>query len=170
MTVVGKANSLWDVVEADTGHVRMTGRATGRELTVEVKIAQRKGDALVLRGPELSRIMRERIANAESVLREKLGAVRASLGLNDGKRSGMVCSDVFRDGEQLASHLFVMHGEYARQSGKNVEDEDYRKEMWEFHQDLHEEIKPIDSPSMVPHVHDASQRGKGMRNLKEGTE
>lgn len=166
MTVVGKADSLWDVVEATIDHVRTRGRATGREMTVETAIAQRKGDARVLRGPELSRIMRTRIGNAEGVLRDKLGAVRADLGLNDGKNSGMICSDMFRSGEDLASHLFIMHGEYARKSGVDADNEEYRTEMWEFHQDLHKDVRPIDSPGLVPHIHDASQRGKGMRHVK----
>jgi hypothetical protein len=167
MTVVGTADSLWDVQEADTKRVVMKGRATGRVIEVDPKTVQKKGDARLLRGPELSRIMRARIDNAESILREKLGAVRADLGLNDGKRQGMVCSDVFKNGEDLASHLFIMHGEYARQGVKDVDSPEHRQDMWEFHNDLHADVKPIDSPSMVPHVHDVSQRGKGMRHLTE---
>lgn len=167
MTVVGNADSLWDVQEASTTHVVMKGRTSGRVIEVDPKVSQRKGDAAVLRGPELSRIMRVRIDNAESILREKLGAVRVDLGLDDGKRSGMVCSDVFRHGEDLASHLFIMHGEYARKSGQNVDEENYRREMWEFHQELHSSVHPINSPAMVPHIHDATQRGKGMRHVRE---
>jgi hypothetical protein len=167
MTLVGNADSLWDVTEADAHHVVMKGRATGRVVHVDTSVSQRRGDARVLRGPELSRIMRERIANAESVLHDKLGAVRVALGDESGKRSGMVCPDVFRHGEDLASHLFIMHGEYARQGVKDVDTEEHRQAMWEFHQDLHSDVSPIDSPAFVPHVHDVSQRGKGARHVRE---
>jgi hypothetical protein len=167
MTVVGNADSLWDVTESDTRRVVMKGRATGRVIEVDTSVSQRKGDARVLRGPELSRMMRERIANAEGILRDKLGAVRVALGKDDGKRSGMVCADVFKNGEDLASHLFIMHGEYARQGVKDVDIPEHRQAMWEFHQDLHSDVHPIDSPAFVPHVHDVSQRGKGMRQVRE---
>jgi hypothetical protein len=59
-----------------------------------------------------------------------------------------------------------MHGEYARKSGQDVDDPDYRQEMWEFHYDLHETVRPIDYPEMVPHIHHVSQRGKGARFVR----
>lgn len=148
MQVVLAGGAVWDVTQADTRTV--TVRNGEREVTRNLR--DLRGVPLVVKSQELSRIMKARIANAEQLLHDMLGAERANLGLppKPPGHQGFVCSTVFTSVENLASHLYMLHGEWVK-GGKGWDADPHG--MLEWHNELHDDTKPSDFPWRVPHVH-----------------